>query len=79
MKFALLIYPDLNPEVCINKWSEELKLLKNQFYKVQVIVGREKIKRLHFGVGTTIILNTCARKKLFKWIDLAFESYQTII
>ena len=76
LKFALLIYPDLNEEMCINKWSEELKITRNQFYKVQVISGREKTKRLHFGVGTIIILNTCARKKVFKWIDLAFKSYK---
>ncbi|PIR68484.1 hypothetical protein COU49_00365 [Candidatus Nomurabacteria bacterium CG10_big_fil_rev_8_21_14_0_10_35_16] len=76
LKFALLTYPDLDTEVCISKWSEELEITRNQFYKVQVISGREKIKRLHFGVGTIIILNTCARKKLFKWTDLAFKSYE---
>ena len=75
IKFSLLLYPDLDIDVCKRKWCSELSITENQIYKPQVIQGREKVKRLHFGVGTTIILNTYAKKKLFAWIDEAFKTY----
>ena len=71
IRFWILLYPDLSEEVCIKKWSKELTLKKENFYKNQVIQGRDKKKTLQYGVGNTIIGGTVLKLKLMKWIELA--------
>jgi transposase len=71
LKFSILLYPGFDEEACKQYWIEELNLTKDQFHKSQTVKGREVTKRLHFGIGTTIISNTYAKKKLSTWIDLA--------
>ena len=68
---SLIIYPDNDPEVCKNKWMQELEAESSSFHKTQVIQGREEIKRLQFGVGTTIISSTSLKRKILKWMYLA--------
>lgn len=69
IKVALLLYPDLDIITCRKKWSEELQIPEINFYKTQVIQGKLKTRKLHFGVGTTIILNSFLKKKILFWIE----------
>lgn len=70
IRCALIVYPDHNIEECIDSWSKELNIPKEQFHKTQVILGKEKVRKLQFGVGMTIISSTSLKKKIFKWLEL---------
>ena len=74
IRFSVLLYPDLNIEDCKIKWSEELNIPLAHFHKPQVIQGRSKHRRLHFGVGSTIISSTFLKRKLLRWIELAKDN-----
>lgn len=69
IKISILLYPDLDINTCIEKWLSELSISKNNLYKPQVIQGKFRKRRLHFGVGTTIILNSFLKRKLLFWIE----------
>ncbi len=69
IKLSILLYPDLNIGECKIKWSQELNISLENFHKPQVIVGRSKTKRLHFGVGSIIISDSFLKRKLLFWIE----------
>lgn len=73
IKCSILLYPDLDIETCKVKWSQELGISLINFHKPQVIQGRHMTKRLHFGVGSTILISSFLKKKLILWVDLAKE------
>ncbi|HRH24733.1 MAG TPA: helix-turn-helix domain-containing protein [Candidatus Paceibacterota bacterium] len=76
-RFGLILYEDNNEAVCKEVWSKELPISGLIFHKTQVIQGREKIKRLQYGVGMSIISSTVAKKKILKWLSLAqFEKFE---
>ena len=70
VKIWLLIYPNLDEEICKKKWSEETGLSYNHFYKTQVISGRHKSRRLPYGVGNIILGDKYLKVKILKWIEL---------
>ena len=69
LKFSVLLYPDLDIEICKTRWSKELNIPIKNFHKPQIIIGRSKTKRLHFGVGSTIISSSFLKRKLLLWIE----------
>ncbi len=73
IRFWVLLYPDLDPDTCIQTWSKELNLPSAQFHKYQVVEGRSTKRTLQSGVGNTIIGSTVLKKKLMKWIELALQ------
>ncbi len=70
-RYNLVIYPDNNPEECVRVWAKDLKASDGQFYKSQVIQGKEVVKRLQYGTCISIISSTAQKKKLLKWLSLA--------
>lgn len=71
IKISLILYPDLDQEECVFKWSEELNIQRNSFCKTQIIKGKEKTKKLQYGVGISIISSTVVvKKKILKWLEL---------
>lgn len=70
IKVWLLLYPDHNIEECITIWSEKLGISKLNFNKSQVILGKEKLRKLQYGVGNSIISSTSLKKKVMKWLEL---------
>ena len=78
LRYSLVIYSDNDLEICQQKWMEELGAETSSFHKTQIIKVREAVKRLQFGIGTTIISSTSLKMKILKWINLAqgekFES-----
>ncbi len=74
IRCSILLYPDLDIENCKEKWSQELNIPLTQFHKPQVIQGRHKTRRLHFGVGSTILSSSFLKRKLLLWIELAMNN-----
>lgn len=71
IKMALILYPDLNAVECLQKWSEETKIPVLNFHKTQIINGKEKTKKLQYGVGISIISSTVVvKKKILKWLSM---------
>jgi len=72
VKIALIIYPDNNMDECVNSWSKELSIKKENFHKTQIIQGKEKTKRLQNGIAISIISSTVVvKKKILVWLKLA--------
>lgn len=67
----LLLYPDLNEEVCMKRWKKATTLPLSQFYKNQIVPGKANKQTLHYGVGNTIIGSTVLKHKLTRWVQLA--------
>lgn len=74
LRCGILLYPDLNIEECKKKWSKELEIPLENFYKTQIIQGKHKTKRLHYGVGLVIVISSFLKRKLLVWINLAKKS-----
>lgn len=71
IKIGLILYPDLNQDECIKKWSLELNIPILNFYKTQIIKGKEKTKKLQYGVGISIISSTVVvKKRILKWLNM---------
>ena len=71
IKFGLIVYPDQNESFCKEMWANLLAIKRENFHKTQVMQGKEKLRRLQYGVGMTIISSTVLKKKLLKWLSLA--------
>lgn len=72
----ILLYPDLNPQICHEYWSRELGLSLQNFYKAQVIKGKHKTKKLHYGVGTITIGCKRLKVKILRWIELSCKKLE---
>lgn len=68
---CLIIYPDHNETLCKEMWSNILGIPRSQFHKTQVIQGKEKVRRLQYGIGMSIISSTVLKKKMLAWLSLA--------
>ena len=73
IRFWLLLYPDMDERLCMRAWKKVLKLSPDNFYKNQVIQGRNKKQTLHHGVGNTIIGSAVLKCRLMKWVELALR------
>ena len=71
IKCCLILYPDNNQSLCKEMWSNILKIKRENFHKTQVIQGKEKIKRLQYGIGMSIISSTVHKKRILIWLSLA--------
>lgn len=71
IKLALILYPDLDNEVCKNFWVKVTNLRKSNFIKTQYIKGRHPTKRLENGI-CLVVANGGNREKIkmLTWIDL---------
>ncbi len=70
IKAYILLYPDLDAEVCLKFWSENIGVRKEKFFKSSVITGRHKKNRLHYGVCSVQVSNKYLKRKVLTWIDL---------
>jgi hypothetical protein len=71
VKISLIIYPDLDINSCVNKWSDELKIPKQNFYKTQIIQGKDRKHKLLNGTGMSIISSrVVVKKRILKWLEL---------
>ena len=78
IRIGLLLYSDHAEDICVKFWSAALGIPPVQFHKTQVIQGKERVRRLQYGVGMSIISSTSLKKKILQWISLAKkEQFQT--
>jgi hypothetical protein len=66
----VLIYPDLEAQMCLRYWSEKSGLPQENFTKCVTIQGRHKTKRLGYGVGDMYVCSTYFKAKVLKWLEL---------
>lgn len=70
IKFWMLGYNDQNIKENEEWWSKSLEIERGNFYKMQIIQGKHKTKRLLYGVGNIIMSSVQLKVKILKWIDL---------
>ncbi|MDO8663633.1 MAG: hypothetical protein Q7K28_02215 [Candidatus Wildermuthbacteria bacterium] len=66
----ILLYPDLDPNKCIDFWIKKSKLSVKNFNKCVVIHGRHKTRRLPYGVCYITISSTYLKEKMGVWLTL---------
>ncbi len=70
MRAYILLYPDLKEEVCLEYWSKNIGVAKDNFFKSSWIEGRHKRNRLSYGVCSLQVSDKRLKKKILTWIDL---------
>lgn len=70
LRAAVIIYPDLSNDKCIDFWSAISEIPKSQFHKTQIIGGRHPTKRLSNGICMIYCGNRQLKEKFLVWIDL---------
>ena|SRR3989344_104871 len=70
IRAGLLLYPDLDDETCKKFWIKEAGLSPDCFTKSVVIQGREKKRRLVYGVCGLIYSSRFLKEKMLVWISL---------
>ncbi len=70
IRFWILLYPDLSPQKCAQKWSKSLRIPLSQFHKHQVIEGRSTKSTMHDGIGNTLIGGKILKKKICVWVHI---------
>ena len=76
MRAWVLLCPDLSIDECLIFWSQKINLTKANFYKSQVIEGKHKTKKLHYGVGTLIIGDKRLKVQILEWIGLLCQNLE---
>lgn len=70
IKAWVLLYPDLNEDICKKYWKENIGLRDANFTKSIIITGREKIKRVSNGVCYVGFSSRYLKEKMLVWIEL---------
>lgn len=70
IKAWLLLYPDLDENICKEFWIKHASLQKDDFHKSIVITGKHKTNRLTYGVCSVGVSSAYLKCKLLKWIEL---------
>src|SRR3989344_5566691 len=73
IKAVLLLYPDLDDSRSKKYWSRSIGIPLSLFGKSQYIQGREKKKRLSYGVCTVSVCSRELKEKVIKWIVLLYN------
>jgi hypothetical protein len=69
-KMYLVLYPDLNEEICKKYWSTKVGLPLDRFIKSSFIKGKHPSKRLAHGIGTLTINSRAYKEKIITWVGL---------
>ena len=71
----LLLYPDLNNEICKIYWSKETNIPLQNFRKSMYIKGRHPTKRLSYGVCNIVVSSRYLKEKILVWLSLINQEY----
>ena len=66
----VLIYPDLEADVCENYWSKQIGLNRKNFTKSITIQGRHKTRRVTYGICTISYSSRFLKEKMLVWMSL---------
>jgi hypothetical protein len=72
---SLLLYPDLDEEVCIAYWIESTGLPRHRFRKTMVVKGRHKTKKLTYGVCYVVVSSRYLKEKMLVWLRLLGQEF----
>lgn len=70
IKAWILIYPDLDGEVCKKFWVEKSGISNHNFTKCITVQGRHKTNRVRYGVCNVGISSKYFKKKMLIWLKL---------
>jgi len=70
IRAGILLYPDLDEDVCKNFWVEKSGLRNSNFGKSTVIQGRHKTRRVRHGICSVGVSSAYFKQKMLIWIDL---------
>ncbi len=74
LRGEILLYPDLDPDECLNFWSSHVNLPKQNFFKPVLIKGRPgKRRTTHYGIGIIQVSDKALKKKILKWVELTSD------
>ena len=71
----LLLYPDLQDKTCKDFWISHAGLMRDNFTKSVMIHGKEKNKRLEYGVCSVAVSSTYLKEKMKVWLALMPEEF----
>lgn len=71
IKAWVLLYPDIDSDICLTFWRKHLRMSHSQFIKPTVIQGRHPTKRLTNGVCTVYTSYPLLKVKILEWIKLS--------
>ncbi len=74
----LLLYPDLVESKCKEYWSKELKIPAEQFTKAHFITGKEKQRKIRYGVCSIQVYSRELKEKIIEWIDLYSKKLENV-
>jgi len=74
IKYALVLYPDLNDRECKLFWRKIVKIPLHQFHKTQYIKGRHPTNRLKNGICYVIVSSRELKEKILVWIGLCYKN-----
>ena len=75
IKLHLILYPDLNDDICKKFWSEKTGIKATQFIKSSYIQGRHPTKRLTNGICIIYFNSKGFKEKIFTWIKLFQQEF----
>ncbi|MDD2657490.1 MAG: hypothetical protein PHD04_02400 [Candidatus Pacebacteria bacterium] len=70
IKAHILIYPDLQENICRSYWSKVSGIPIGNFTKSTLIQGRHKTRRLNWGICTVTVSSYYFKQKILEWIKL---------
>lgn len=76
IRAGLLLYPDLKEQECVNFWSTKINIDSKKFFKSTFIQGREKNKKIGYGVCIVSVHNKFIKKKVLTWLDIFKKDFK---
>lgn len=74
VRLYMMLYQDLNEDICKKFWEENIDLPLTKFNKTQYIKGKDHpTKRLSYGICNINICSRELKEKIHTWIDLWFD------
>ncbi|MFH1855218.1 MAG: hypothetical protein ABH810_02320 [bacterium] len=73
IKATMILYKDLNENICKTYWNQFLNLSPENFYKTQYIIGRHKKRRISYGICNISVSDRELKEKIYVWTELLSE------
>ncbi|MBZ1345325.1 MAG: hypothetical protein KY055_01635 [Candidatus Nealsonbacteria bacterium] len=78
IRIHIILYPDLNDEICKNFWSKISGIPQAQFIKTSFIQGKHPTRRLTNGICIIYVASRELKEKIFTWIKLYQQEFKRV-
>lgn len=75
IKAMLILYPDLDEQICKNFWAKQIGIAPKMFYKTQCIRGKHPTARLKNGICCVNVNSRELKEKILIWIGLYYKKF----